>query len=437
MNNKLLFNQDEIYSEYLDGKNIFITGPGGSGKTYMIKKIYDHAIKSGQRISVTALTGVAALLLDCSATTIHSWAGIGIAKNYDSVIKKVVKSKFRSHNWYNTDILIVDEISMMSMKMFNLLNDIGQKIHNNKKPFGGIQIIFSGDFFQLPPIKDPEFCFESENFMSSFDSIVALKKVYRQTDATYKKILLNMRKGILTKKGLELLNSRLIKNLGNSENECNGNITRLVPTKKKANDINNKFLNNLETKSYKYNREYAENRETITKNDKIRLDTMESDEKESEFKFIRESTLTEDVLELKVGAFVMCIVNLDPISGIVNGSQGIIENFDNNGMPIVKFDKCTRTICKHSWKSENIPGLSIDQLPLILAWGITIHKSQGITLKSAIIDAGNDIFEAGQIYVALSRLTTLNGLYLDSFNPQRLKINSTVLNFYVSNNLLN
>jgi ATP-dependent DNA helicase PIF1 len=192
-----------IMESYLNEENLFITGPGGTGKTYAIKQIYEHAKSNNKRISVTALTGVAAVLLDCNATTIHSWAGIGICNKTDlQIINKVYRSKFYRHNWENTDTLIIDEVSMMSNRMFELLNKLGQTIRMNKKPFGGIQIIFSGDFFQLPPVKETIFCFESKIFYDCFDKIINLTKIYRQNDTTYKKLLLNMRKGLITRKSI-------------------------------------------------------------------------------------------------------------------------------------------------------------------------------------------------------------------------------------------
>ena len=154
-----------IMESYLNEENLLITGPGGTGKTYAITQIYVNAMLNQKRIAVTALTGVAAVLLDCNATTIHSWAGIGTCNKTDlQIINKVYRSKFYRHNWENTDILIIDEVSMMSNRMFELLNKLGQRIRMNKKPFGGIQVIFSGDFFQLPPVKETIFCFESKIF---------------------------------------------------------------------------------------------------------------------------------------------------------------------------------------------------------------------------------------------------------------------------------
>ena len=418
----------EIFESYLNEENIFITGPGGTGKTYAIKQIYEHAISNNKRICVTALTGVASVLLDCNATTIHSWSGIGISnKTETQIINKINRSKFYKHNWDNTDILIIDEISMMSCKLFELLNKIGQVIRSNKKPFGGIQLIFSGDFFQLPPVKEIIFCFESELFNNTFDKIINLTKVFRQNDNTYKKLLLNMRKGLISKKSIELLNSKMI---DENFDKNTTNITRLVPTKSKAFEINNYFINNIKDKKYIYKRTYKENSENLNKIEKIKLGLMSETEKESEYNYIKESTLTEENLVLKKGAYVMCIANLDLTIGIANGTTGTVVDFTPEKLPIVQFDKHKIVIGKKEWKSENVPGISVFQIPLILAWGITIHKAQGLTLDKAIIDIGKDLFEAGQMYVALSRIKSLEGVYLKEFNINNLKINYKVLSYY-------
>ena len=418
----------EIFQSYLNEENIFITGPGGTGKTYVIKQIYKHSISNNKRICVTALTGVASVLLDCNAITIHAWSGIGINnKTETQIINKINRSKFYKYNWENTDILIIDEISMMSCKLFELLNKIGQVIRCNTKPFGGIQLIFSGDFFQLPPVKETFFCFESELFNNTFDKIINLTKVFRQNDNTYKKLLLNMRKGLISKKSIELLNSKII-----DENfyKNTTNITRLVPTKSKAFEINNYFINNIKNKKYIYKRTYKENSENLNNIEKIKLDLMSETEKENEYNYIKESTLTEENLVLKKGTYVMCITNLDLGLGIANGTTGIVIDFTPEKLPIVQFDKHKIVIGKKEWKSDNVPGISVFQIPLILAWGITIHKAQGLTLDKAIIDIGKDLFEAGQMYVALSRIKSLDEVYIKEFNINNLKINFKVLNYY-------
>jgi len=421
---------EKIFESYLNGENILITGPGGTGKTYAIKNIYNHAKENNRKICVTALTGVASVLLDCDATTIHSWSGIGLGNKSESVIiKKILRSEFYKYNWKNTDILIIDEISMMSSFIFDLLNNIGKIVRNNNSVFGGIQIILSGDFFQLPPInKESLFCFESKIFNECFDTIINLTKIFRQNDNKYKKILLNMRKGLISKNTIELLNSKIIKE--NSEiNNCD-NIVRLVPTKKKANDINFKFLNSIKDKKYIYKRSHKETLDNLTLEQKNKLSLMSDEEKENEYNFIKKNTLTNEQLILKKGAYVMSIANLDLDLGIANGTTGKIIDFSKENFPIVQFNNHKIVVKKKEWKSDNVPGISIYQIPLILAWGITIHKSQGLTLDRAIVDIGKDLFEAGQMYVALSRLKSLEELYLQDFNIDSLKINLKVLNYY-------
>ena len=420
-----------IYESYLDEKNIFITGPGGTGKTFSIKRIYKHAIENNKRIAVTALTGVASVLLDCNATTLHSWAGIGLCNKTDTqIIKKIARSKFYRHNWENTDILIIDEISMMSCRVFELLNKIGKEIRDSNSPFGGIQIIFSGDFFQLPPVKETIFCFESEEFEKCFDNIIHLTKVFRQSDNIFKKLLLNMRKGQITRNSIELLKSKVLTPDSKMHNTIN--ITRLVPTKSKANELNDYFINKIKDKKYVYKRSVRETLDKLSKVEKEKLELMTETEKETEYNYIKDSTLSEENLVLKKGAYVMCIANLDLERGIANGSTGIVIDFTPEKYPIVQFDKIKIPVTKKEWKSENVPGISVYQVPLILAWGITIHKAQGLTLEKAIVDVGKDLFEAGQMYVALSRLKTLDGIYLKDFCLDNLKINKKVYDYYKS-----
>ena len=167
--------QINAFTAYTQGSNIFITGPGGTGKTALIKYIHKDAIRKGFNIQVCALTGCAAVLLECKAKTLHSWAGIGLGtSSLDQLITKIMKNRYAKDNWKNTDILVVDEVSMMSQKLFELLDAIGKTVRKNSRPFGGIQLIFSGDFYQLPPVgnkNEPDtmkFCFESEFWNETF-----------------------------------------------------------------------------------------------------------------------------------------------------------------------------------------------------------------------------------------------------------------------------
>jgi ATP-dependent DNA helicase PIF1 len=185
--------QDEAFNLFKKNKNLFLTGPGGSGKTYLIKLFYNYAISNNKNIQVCALTGCAAVLLNCKASTIHSWSGIGIANGFNNnIIKKAVSNKYVKKKWKAIDILIIDEVSMMSKKIFNILNEIAKQIRKNDKPFGGIQVILSGDFYQLPPvskyninnqdsdndIEKSMFCFESDHWNEVIDNSIELN--YKQ-----------------------------------------------------------------------------------------------------------------------------------------------------------------------------------------------------------------------------------------------------------------
>ena len=193
--------QKEVFEKYLKNENIFITGPGGSGKSYLIKYIYYHATEVNYKnIKICALTGCASILLGCKATTLHRFAGIGLAnKSIDEVVNFVFKNKYKLKAWYSLDTLIIDEVSMMSLKLLLILDKIAQKIYNKPKlPFGGLQVIFSGDFYQLPPVssKDEEseasmFCFEHELWNQIFpkENQIVLKTIFRQKDDNFLKIL--------------------------------------------------------------------------------------------------------------------------------------------------------------------------------------------------------------------------------------------------------
>jgi ATP-dependent DNA helicase PIF1 len=444
--------QQIAFDKYVEGNNIFITGPGGVGKSALIKKIYEHANRRMKNICVTAMTGCAAVLLNCNAKTIHSWAGIGLGNSsVDILVRKIMRNKSCKSNWRKTDILIVDEVSMLSLKLFETLNNIGKLMRNCQKPFGGIQLIFSGDFYQLPPVgnkDDPDtikFCFESNDWNSIFhrNCQIQLTKIYRQTDDIYANILNQIREGKIKKKTNELLLNHVGKKICNNSDANNVYIepTKLYPTKNRVDSINNMKMDQLDSEIYEYNLTYMYNVES-EKNKK-------NDEKNSEINFtpteikyeldtIASNILCDETLKLKVGAQVMCIINMQNECKkgveICNGSQGVVIGFcEITKNPIVKFNNgIIMNMEKHVWKSDRIPGVGVSQIPLILAWALTIHKSQGSTLDVAEIDVGSGIFECGQTYVALSRVKSLDGLFLKSFDVSKIKINKKVKDFYES-----
>ena len=310
---------------------------------------------------------------------------------------------------------------MMSLKLFTILDILGKKIKKiPDKPFGGIQLIFSGDFYQLPPIgnsEDPDsmaFCFESRDWNNTFDKQIQLKTIFRQTDPIYAKILNQIRVGKLFKSSYRTLLERV-------GVECTGEEvvpTILHPKRQTVNAINSKAMAKLKGPEHEYER--------------IINCKKSNTQIEREVNFITSNMMAEKTLKLKLGCQVMCIANIEMEGpcAIINGSQGIVVGFHNE-YPIVKFrDGQQRVIGYHIWPSENISGLSIKQIPLIHAWAVTIHKAQGTSLDLAQIDIGNNVFECGQTYVALSRIKSLNGLFITAFNPQKIKCNRKVQDFY-------
>jgi ATP-dependent DNA helicase PIF1 len=380
------------------------------------------------------------VLLNCQAKTIHSWAGIGLANGpVDLLVKKVITNKYKSAGWKKIDVLIVDEISMMSQKIFDVIDGIGKKIrpYASHLPFGGLQLVFSGDFFQLPPVMrnedielDPTaaaFCFESPLWASTFHTIVELKKIFRQTDPVYMRILNQIRVGKLYKSGLDELTKHIGKPLPETFVP-----TILLPRRRDAELINLEELAKLsgEEKKYKLKNVLEPLRLGVPGSDSPPVYSGTSDD--IEYNILANSIMADKELVLKKGTQVMCVANIDMESPvpIVNGSQGIVIDFVGN-LPLVLFNNgAKRTVGFHTWKSETKPEIGVQQIPLIYAWAITIHKAQGVSLDMAQIDAGSNIFECGQTYVALSRIKSLAGLYLTAFNPQKIKVNKKVQDYY-------
>ena len=426
--------QQCVFDKYLLRQNIFITGPGGSGKSALIKYIYEDATRKSKNISVTALTGCAAVLLNCKAKTLHSWAGIGLGNaEADFIVEKIEKNRFKKKVWRETDILIVDEVSMMSLKLFELINLVGKEIRRSNRPFGGIQVIFSGDFYQLPPVscskdnlEDSQFCFESELWSILFEPVnqIALKKIFRQKDEIYATILNQLREGKLKRKSYELLMSYVGKTVPEDSLIMP---TKIFPTRSKVEQINSREMEKLSGDVHTFELKKLAN---LTE----KKEYYTADEKEQEWKYLANNLMCESVIHLKVGSQVMCIINkeLDDGQMLCNGSQGIVTGFIGPSAILVKFTELVKEIplSAHTWASERSPGLGVSQLPIILAWAITIHKSQGASLDMAEIDVGSDIFECGQTYVALSRVRSLEGLFLTSFDLSKILINKKVQEFY-------
>jgi len=409
--------QQNVFDKYLNGENIFVTGPGGVGKSELLHYIYEDARERGKDIMVTATTGCAAVRLNCNARTIYSWAGIGLGnKPVDELVKKINFNKHAKGAWNNVEILVIDEVSMLSRKLFELLDSLGKRLRRKSAHFGGIQIIFSGDFYQLPPIGDNEesqaFCFESPIWRSVFPNQIELTHIFRQKNHEYATILKQIRQGIIKKSANLLLMSRV-----GLTYDTEITPTKLYPTKARVDAMNRASMAKLTGEEYVYELKTTEGSEQIK---------MECEQ-------LKKGLLCETKLVLKEGAQVMCIINVmndNKVLDLFNGSQGIVTGFAS-GFPIVKFHNgIHKVVMPYNWESEKISGVCVTQLPLILAWAISIHKSQGATLEMAEIDIGSGIFECGQTYVALSRVKSLEGLYLSSYDPSKIKINLKVREFY-------
>lgn len=437
MTNHLTPDQEKALISFKCGNNIFLTGPGGSGKSYLIKTIVDECNKSERKVQVCAMTGCAAILLNCGAKTLHSWGGFGLGNgDVKTVVKRVTGNKYKKKPWKEVDVLIIDEVSMLSKKLLTCIDYIARISRNNRDtPFGGLQIVLSGDFYQLPPVGHDDdqdttaFCFESEAW-TGIDEICQLSTIKRQDDQTFAKILNQVRLGRITKSTITALTSRI-------GSAVDGDLkpTLMFPRRFHADQVNCKEYRSLpDTEEFTYERAVVDDVKELSANDRKNRALASPEALEHEIKYLSSGTMSERSISLKVGTQVMCVANIDMDSEhqIVNGSQGIVTGFQG-GLPLVQFRSgAVKLMGKHLWQSETFPGLSIQQIPLIYSWAITIHKAQGVTLEVAEIDAGSHIFECGQTYVALSRVKSIDGLRLTSFDYRKIRVNKKVKDFYNS-----
>lgn len=454
----LSLEQKYAYYKYRSGSNLFITGPGGTGKSYLIRTIKRDLMERSINHGVCALTGCAAVLLNCMARTIHSWSGVGLCQGeVHEIVERAARNRKTIQNWKMARVLIIDEVSMMSQKMMEVLDNIGRVIRKCPQPFGGIQVIFIGDFYQLPPVgkrDEPEtvrFCFESPIWKTTFSpkSHILLKTIFRHKNPEFVQILDEVRKGVITPESVKLLESRVSAVYDPAEH--NGILpTKLFPRNADAERINNSMYAKLTDEEHVYDSTrhtrlstYAETGQPIPTELVARCEFLKPEEVDQQLDLFEENNKLMKKLCLKKGAIVMCLANLDTDMGICNGSLGIVTDFvahqfNNDGKslnaniaPRVKFlNGVEMLIFPKLYQHGDYPRLGIQQVPLRLAWAFTIHKSQGVTLDLAQIDLGSNIFEYGQSYVGLSRMRSLEGLYLTGFNPNKIKTNPIVAEFY-------
>ena len=416
--NELSDKQQKVIDLFLQGKNLFISGGAGCGKSYLLNYLKRNF--SNQGLEITASTGIASV--NIGGSTIHSWAGIGLANQpIEQIIENIFLPKFSKvrRKIIKTKILAIDEISMISREVLEILDQVFRAVRGNEKPMGGIQMLFFGDFLQLPPINRDSnvsnFCFDSKIWEDLKFHNIILDKIFRQSDENFIKLLNNLRFGIIDDEDKKILESRINAKDDNSSIKP----TILTTHNAKVEFVNNKYLKNIPNTEQAFQAEY--------KGDAYKIE------------FLKKNCIAYQSLKLKVGAQVMMIKNTLQKEGIINGSLGIVKDFSTKKMyPIVEFaNGKIFTISPEEWVLEKLDPetrinkieASISQVPLILAWAITIHKSQGLTLDKISCDL-SDSFSPGQAYVALSRARNLEGVFIESLNFAKINVDKNALNFY-------
>lgn len=409
-------NQKEAFKILSSGHNVLLTGAAGSGKTYLLNKYINSLKEQGIAVAVTASTGIAATHL--GGRTIHSWSGIGIKDSLSPLdLRSLSKKSYLKKQFENTEVLVIDEVSMLSAHHLDMINKVCQTMKRNQLPFGGLQIVLSGDFFQLPPIsrntQEIKFVNQAEIWPEMDIRVCYLSGQYRQSDKKLSLLLEDLRLNKLDKKTLEQLVTPRDKK--ESKKFTNSKVTRLY-----THNIDVDHINQLEL-------------EKIEAEEKIYQMTAQGEDQL--VKALEKNCLAPQRLALKKGALVMFVKNkfINDEAVYVNGSIGLVIGFNANSYPRVRLHNGNIIdVMPDSWQisdNDEVEVLAkINQLPLRLAWAITIHKSQGMTLDEAVIDLSQS-FSYGMGYVALSRLKSLNGLHLLGINEIACQVNPQVLKY--------
>jgi ATP-dependent DNA helicase PIF1 len=370
-------------------ESIFLTGPPGTGKSHTLRKIIGYLKNNSKNVGITSTTGCSAILI--GARTLHSYLKLSIKdKTPKQLFNGLSKFPEIKDKLINLDVLIIDEISMLSNRLFEIISNYLSLVRNDDRPFGGIQLILVGDFCQLPPVQDT-FCFLSDEWTRLNPSVINLNTLVRQEgDTKFQELLERARMGLITDDDVTLLQE--CKKKEDIDYIC------LCSTNKQADTINTTELERL----------IQDGKDIFTY-----------------------KTRTKDKLKLCIGCKVMVNWNIDIEKGIVNGTTGTVVNLDKNIVSI-KISNSSRVykVKYVNIKDENTGLILQTIMPLQLAWGITIHKSQGATIDYLLTDLGSSIFADGQAYVALSRVKNLDNLALIDVKKKSFKTNYNVKRFY-------
>ena len=392
------------------GHNVLLTGPAGSGKTFLLNQYSAYLKKKGIGVAITASTGIAATHI--GGRTIHSWAGIGIKDSLSQRdLQSLAKKAYLKKQFEKTEVLIIDEISMLHAHRLDMVNQVCQVLKKNFLPFGGLQVVLSGDFFQLPPIspgnEEAEFVYKAQVWPEMDIRVCYLEEQHRQNDEKMTRILGSLRRDEVGAETIALLQNRI------KERPKGISPVRLFTHNVDVDRINNQELDLIEAEEHVYH--------MTSSGDKKLVVTLQK------------SCLAPSDLVLKKGALVMFVKNKfkEEKALYVNGTTGVVVAFDEYNFPIVRLRSGEEIVVgPDSWTIDDDDKIlaRINQLPLRLAWAISVHKSQGMTLEAAEIDLSRS-FGYGMGYVALSRLSSLAGLYLLGINEMAYKLDPQVFAF--------
>lgn len=400
-------NQGLALEILLNGESVLLTGPAGTGKTFVLNQFIRLSKHEGKHVSITATTGLAATHL--GGSTIHAWAGIGVLDVLPPNFAEHM-AKGRKEIIEKTDILIIDEISMLHDYRLDMVDEVCRLVRRKDVPFGGIQVVMSGDFFQLPPVNRPGgrgggFVVNSRVWEELDPTILYLDQQFRQNEGDeLLEILTHMRAGDVRRRHAELLLERADEIPPES-----ATLTELHTVNLDVDRINEAKLKELSGDEVMYQQHTTGSGNYV--------------------ETLQRSVLAPDVLTLKQGALVMAVKN-DPNRRYANGSIGTVVDFEpGTDYPVVDFlNGKTVTMMPDTWelRDGDKKRASISQIPLRLAWAITVHKSQGMTLDAARIDL-RKAFVEGMGYVALSRVKSISNLYLTGINRMALAVSGDAM----------